>query len=207
MSAARVTSVLLSQSRSERRVVASGWRNTSHLYSCLNINSIFVRFGGARRETEMWRGQNLEGTTTPVEHGNAHSSFAISWSTALMDVQQNSPWPALIMGVACVAGGTAGYMRTGSKPSLIAGVSVGILYLWSGSALLNGDARGITGAMGEQTLFSRPFLTSCTRRICNSFPLLAPSRLQGTGSCHVDNSLRGVGLLLLPSIQSVAEIG
>lgn len=72
----------------------------------------------------------------------------------------SSPWPALLLGVACVAGGTAGYVRTNSKPSLIAGLSVGILYLWAGAALRNGNTKGITGAMGASAIL---FLSSIPR--------------------------------------------
>lgn len=60
------------------------------------------------------------------------------------------------MGIACIGGGIAGYLRTGSKPSLIAGVAVGALYLWSGGSAFSGDSRGYYGAAGEQPC--------CTRR-------------------------------------------
>ncbi|KIM21273.1 hypothetical protein M408DRAFT_333581 [Serendipita vermifera MAFF 305830] len=56
------------------------------------------------------------------------------------------------MGVACISGGVAGFLRTGSKPSLIAGCAVGALYLYSGGVLLNGDVRGYYGAAGASAV-------------------------------------------------------
>jgi len=67
----------------------------------------------------------------------------------MSNYKQTSPYPALIMGVACIAGGVTGFLRTGSKPSLIAGSAVGALYLYSAGVLLNGDVRGYYGAVGE----------------------------------------------------------
>ncbi|KAG8827809.1 hypothetical protein FRC19_000314 [Serendipita sp. 401] len=72
----------------------------------------------------------------------------------------SSPYVALIMGIACIAGGTTGFLRTGSKPSLIAGVSVGCLYLWSGGLILNNDFRGFYGAAGASAIL---FLSSLPR--------------------------------------------
>jgi uncharacterized membrane protein (UPF0136 family) len=62
---------------------------------------------------------------------------------------QTNPYPAILMGVACIGGGITGYLKTGSKPSLIAGVTVGALYLWSGAVAMNGDPRGYYGATGK----------------------------------------------------------
>jgi hypothetical protein len=37
------------------------------------------------------------------------------------NLTQANPYPAILMGVACIGGGITGYLKTGSKPSLIAG--------------------------------------------------------------------------------------
>ncbi|CAG8577175.1 9505_t:CDS:2 [Acaulospora colombiana] len=73
------------------------------------------------------------------------------------------------MGVACISGGITGFLRTGSKPSLIAGVTVGALYLWSGGILLNNDPRGYYGAAGASAIL---FLSSLPRFTKGPVPAL-----------------------------------
>lgn len=52
-------------------------------------------------------------------------------------------------------------MRTGSKPSLIAGCTVGALYLYSGGQILSlNDPRGVYGAVGASAIL---FLSSLPR--------------------------------------------
>jgi len=46
-----------------------------------------------------------------------------------------SEYPALTMGAACILGGTMGYAMKGSKPSLISGVGIGGVFLWSVSTI------------------------------------------------------------------------
>jgi len=72
------------------------------------------------------------------------------------------------MGVACIGGGITGYLKTGSKPSLIAGVAVGALYLWSGAVAMNGDTRGYYGAAGASAIL---FLSSLPRVAKGPVPL------------------------------------
>jgi len=47
----------------------------------------------------------------------------------------------------CTVGGLTGFIRTGSVPSLVAGVGVGALYGWSGYQMQYGDpGAGLQGA-------------------------------------------------------------
>ncbi|KAG9248870.1 transmembrane proteins 14C-domain-containing protein [Calycina marina] len=45
--------------------------------------------------------------------------------------------PAYILGALTAVGGTMGYVRTGSMPSIVAGMTVGILYLVGGYRIQN----------------------------------------------------------------------
>jgi uncharacterized membrane protein (UPF0136 family) len=90
------------------------------------------------------------------------------------------------MGVACLGGGITGYLKTGSRPSLVAGVAVGILYLWSGAVALNGDPRGYYGAAGKP---SHGFIFMVTevidiyyRSICYSVLVLTSSSRKGSSA-------------------------
>lgn len=68
--------------------------------------------------------------------------------------------PALTAGVLSLIGGVIGFTRKGSVPSLIGGLSVGGLYIWSGLALQNGQPYGLEGALGSSVLL---FLSSVPR--------------------------------------------
>ncbi|EKM50633.1 uncharacterized protein PHACADRAFT_264005 [Phanerochaete carnosa HHB-10118-sp] len=63
-----------------------------------------------------------------------------------------SAYPAYIMGGLCLIGGLTGFARTRSMPSLVAGVGVGLLYLWSANSIRNGTANGLEGALGASAL-------------------------------------------------------
>lgn len=71
-----------------------------------------------------------------------------------------SAYPSLITGLLCIVGGTAGFVRTRSIPSLVAGVSVGALYLWSADAIRKGAPNGLEAAFGASAIL---FLSSVPR--------------------------------------------
>jgi len=55
--------------------------------------------------------------------------------------------PAYILGLLTAGGGTMGYVRTGSLPSVIAGVTVGSLYLLGGYRIQNRQSYGVELAL------------------------------------------------------------
>ncbi|KAJ7464415.1 hypothetical protein FB451DRAFT_1263459 [Mycena latifolia] len=62
--------------------------------------------------------------------------------------------PAFAMSLLCIVGGGTAYFKKSSIPSLIAGVSVGLLYLWSGSLLADGHAQGLQAAFYASALLT-----------------------------------------------------
>ncbi|THH30110.1 hypothetical protein EUX98_g4083 [Antrodiella citrinella] len=60
--------------------------------------------------------------------------------------------PAFLMGGLCIVGGIIGFARTRSVPSIVAGVTVGLLYLWSANHLKNGTGFGLEGALGASVI-------------------------------------------------------
>ncbi|EPT02986.1 hypothetical protein FOMPIDRAFT_1022608 [Fomitopsis schrenkii] len=63
-----------------------------------------------------------------------------------------SAYPAYVMGGLCVVGGITGFVRTRSIPSLVAGVTVGALYLYSANSIRNGTPNGLETALGASAL-------------------------------------------------------
>lgn len=55
--------------------------------------------------------------------------------------------PAYILGALTAGGGTMGYVRTGSVPSIVAGVTVGTLYLIGGYRIQNKLSYGVELAL------------------------------------------------------------
>lgn len=51
--------------------------------------------------------------------------------------------PAYILGALTAGGGTMGYVRTGSIPSIAAGLTVGSLYLLGGYRIQNRQSYGV----------------------------------------------------------------
>ncbi|KAG7293045.1 hypothetical protein NEMBOFW57_003091 [Staphylotrichum longicolle] len=52
-------------------------------------------------------------------------------------------FPAYVLAALTAAGGTIGYVRTKSKPSLIAGTAVGLLYGLGGYRIWNNEPYGV----------------------------------------------------------------
>jgi uncharacterized membrane protein (UPF0136 family) len=78
--------------------------------------------------------------------------------------------PAYVLGLLTAGGGITGYIRTGSVPSVVAGVTVGSLYLLGGYRIQNGLKYGV-----ELTLLASIVLagSSVPRAIKTQKPLPA----------------------------------
>ncbi|KAI5809325.1 transmembrane proteins 14C-domain-containing protein [Pyronema omphalodes] len=55
--------------------------------------------------------------------------------------------PAMVLGVLCAFGGSMGYIRQGSLPSLVAGMGVGALYGYGGLRIRNNQTYGVETAL------------------------------------------------------------
>jgi len=60
---------------------------------------------------------------------------------------QDISLPAYIIGALTAGGGTFGYIKTGSIPSIVAGLTVGTLYLIGGYRIQNKQAYGVESAL------------------------------------------------------------
>ncbi|KAF9480513.1 hypothetical protein BDN70DRAFT_832647 [Pholiota conissans] len=78
-----------------------------------------------------------------------------------------SAYPSYVMGGLCIVGGITGFARTRSVPSLVAGVGVGLLYLWSADSIRKGTPNGLEGALGASALL---FLSSIPRAAKGPIP-------------------------------------
>ncbi|KAJ7509656.1 hypothetical protein B0H11DRAFT_1960526 [Mycena galericulata] len=84
-----------------------------------------------------------------------------------------SAFPAFGMSLLCIIGGGTAFYTKASLPSLLAGVMVGMLYLWSGAQISEGNAKGLQGAFYASALLT---LTSLPRVAKGPIPkLLAAS--------------------------------
>ncbi|KAL5492444.1 hypothetical protein ACEPAI_3891 [Sanghuangporus weigelae] len=75
--------------------------------------------------------------------------------------------PAYVMGTLCIVGGITGYARTRSIPSIVAGVSVGLLYLYSAESIRKGTPNGLNIALLASAIL---FLSSAPRAVKGPVP-------------------------------------
>jgi uncharacterized membrane protein (UPF0136 family) len=68
------------------------------------------------------------------------------------------------MGVLCFVGGAAGYARTRSIPSMVAGLALGSMFTLSGLRIKEGMSYGYEGAAGKYSMFRK--MINTVHRVC-----------------------------------------
>ncbi|EKM75020.1 hypothetical protein AGABI1DRAFT_116595 [Agaricus bisporus var. burnettii JB137-S8] len=89
-----------------------------------------------------------------------------------------SAYPAYVMGGCCIIGGVSGFAKKRSIPSLVAGVGVGLLFLWSAESIRKGTNGGLEGALGASALL---FLSSLPRVTKGPIPVVLAATSASTG--------------------------
>ncbi|KAA1469068.1 hypothetical protein DENSPDRAFT_834599 [Dentipellis sp. KUC8613] len=92
-----------------------------------------------------------------------------------------SAYPAYVMGTLCIVGGITGFARTRSIPSLVAGVGVGALYLYSANSIRNHTANGLEFALGASAIL---LLSSAPRFAKGPVPALLTVTSAVTGAYY-----------------------
>ncbi|KAI0831816.1 hypothetical protein BC628DRAFT_1415322 [Trametes gibbosa] len=82
------------------------------------------------------------------------------------------------MGTLCIVGGITGFARTRSIPSIVAGVGVGLLYLYSADSIRKGTAGGLEVALGASALL---LLSSAPRAAKGPVPAMLTATSAITG--------------------------
>ncbi|KAJ6463687.1 transmembrane proteins 14C-domain-containing protein [Mycena polygramma] len=103
-----------------------------------------------------------------------------------------SAYPAFAMGGFCIVGGLAGFTRTRSIPSLVAGLGVGAVYLWAGDRIRKGQPNGIEGAIGASAVL---LASSAPRLLKGPVPsmLAASSTMSGLYYAKTAYNMRDYG--------------
>ncbi|THH18044.1 hypothetical protein EW146_g2867 [Bondarzewia mesenterica] len=92
-----------------------------------------------------------------------------------------SAYPAYVMGTLCIVGGITGFVRTRSIPSIVAGVGVGALYLYSADSIRKNTANGLEVALGASALL---LLSSLPRFAKGPIPAMLTVTSAATGAYY-----------------------
>ncbi|TDL24078.1 hypothetical protein BD410DRAFT_786772 [Rickenella mellea] len=89
-----------------------------------------------------------------------------------------SAYPAYTMAALCIVGGVTGFARTRSIPSIVAGVGVGLLYLYSADSIRKGTANGLETALGASAIL---LLSSAPRAAKGPIPAVLTATSAAAG--------------------------